>query len=547
MQGGDTARHVPHLDAGQPGLLNQLRERRLRRKPADAFRQVPVSVLVLRNPRAQTRQHRKGKAVVQRIQARGFAAGEFETEEPATRFQDAAGFGKYPFDVRHVPDAERDGVGIDGCIGDRQRLGIPAGPFNIVACIPLGASNTFREHIAVDVADEDSGLATAPPRRTCNAKGDIARAPRHIQHPPAWPGVQPLHHRILPQPMDTAAHEVVHQVVPPCHGREYLSHQALLFGLGHVAEAERCSCVWGIAHGARTYSIGRMPELPEVETVRMGLRPVLEGHRITHVETRRGDLRVPFPKQFVKRLTGREVISLRRRAKYLLADMDSGETFVIHLGMSGRMSVYAEGHPRKLGRYVYDTAPAEAVHGKHDHVVIETNAPARIVYTDHRRFGLMTLVGTKGIEQHPLFRDLGIEPLSKGFDPAYLAGALASKKTPIKSALLDQRVVAGLGNIYVCEALFYAHLSPKRLAKNVSAKSMPALVTAIKSVLDDAIKAGGSSLRDHKRVDGELGDFQHRFAVYGREGRPCPRGCGGMVKRIVQGGRSTFYCPKCQK
>ncbi|HEX3944440.1 MAG TPA: bifunctional DNA-formamidopyrimidine glycosylase/DNA-(apurinic or apyrimidinic site) lyase [Rhizomicrobium sp.] len=290
-----------------------------------------------------------------------------------------------------------------------------------------------------------------------------------------------------------------------------------------------------------------MPELPEVETVRMGLGPVLEGHRITYVETRRGDLRVPFPKQFVKRLTGREVTSLRRRAKYLLADLDSGETLVVHLGMSGRMSVYAEGHARKLGRYVYDAAPAEVGHGKHDHVVIETDAPARIVYTDHRRFGLMTLIATNGIEQHPLFRDLGIEPLSKGFDPAYLENVLAGKKTPIKSALLDQRVVAGLGNIYVCEALFYARLSPKRLAKNVSPKPMPALVTAIKAVLREAIEAGGSSLRDHKRVDGELGDFQHRFAVYDREGKPCPRGCGGTVKRIVQVGRSTFYCPRCQK
>jgi formamidopyrimidine-DNA glycosylase len=290
-----------------------------------------------------------------------------------------------------------------------------------------------------------------------------------------------------------------------------------------------------------------MPELPEVETVRMGLGPALEGHRITHVETRRGDLRVPFPKQFVKRLTGREVTALRRRAKYLLADLDSGETLVIHLGMSGRMSVYAEGRARKLGRYVYDTAPAEVGHGKHDHVVIETDAPARIVYTDHRRFGLMTLIATNGVGQHPLFRDLGIEPLSKGFDPAYLEDALAGKKTPIKSALLDQRVVAGLGNIYVCEALFYARLSPKRLAKNVSPKSMPALVTAIKAVLREAIEAGGSSLRDHKRVDGELGDFQHRFAVYDREGKPCSSGCGGTVKRIVQAGRSTFYCPGCQK
>ena len=289
-----------------------------------------------------------------------------------------------------------------------------------------------------------------------------------------------------------------------------------------------------------------MPELPEVETVRIGLRPVLEGHRITRVETRRGDLRVPFPRGFAKRLIGREVTAMKRRAKYLLAELDSGETLVVHLGMSGSMSVYVEGRARKLGRYVYDTASAEAGHGKHDHVVIETDAPARIVYTDHRRFGLMTLIETDKLENHPLFDGLGIEPLSQGFDAAYLKDALAGKKTPIKSALLDQRVIAGLGNIYVCEALYRAHISPKRLAKSIPTKALPALVAAIKAVLRDAIQAGGSSLRDHKRVNGELGNFQHHFAVYDREGKPCPNGCRGTIRRIVQAGRSTFYCPKCQ-
>jgi len=290
-----------------------------------------------------------------------------------------------------------------------------------------------------------------------------------------------------------------------------------------------------------------MPELPEVETVRAGLRPVLERHRFTHVETRRGDLRVPFPKDFAKRLTGRRVKKLWRRAKYLLADLDNGETLVVHLGMSGRMSVYAEGLARKLGNYVYDSAPAEAGHGKHDHVVMETNAPARIVFTDHRRFGLMLLIATDKLAEHPLFHGLGVEPLSDEFDADYLKRALKGKKTPVKSALLDQRVIAGLGNIYVCEALYRAKISPKRLAKSVAAKSLPPLVRAIQAVLGEAVAAGGSSLRDHKRVDGELGNFQHRFAVYDREGKPCPGKCGGTIKRIVQSGRSTFYCPKCQK
>src|SRR3982751_365024 len=240
-----------------------------------------------------------------------------------------------------------------------------------------------------------------------------------------------------------------------------------------------------------------MPELPEVETVRLGLQPVLEGFRLTDVETRRGDLRVPFPKDFVARTKGRKVERLRRRAKYILADLDSGETLVIHLGMSGRMSVFslvapahadapAEGKQRKLGNYVYDTPPEGAGTGKHDHVVFETDAPARIIFNDHRRFGLMALVKTEGLEENKLFKDIGIEPLSTGFTGAYLAKALDGKKTPIKSALLDQRLIAGLGNIYVCEALFRSHISPKRLAGSIKKDRLPPLVTAIKKVLKDA-------------------------------------------------------------
>ncbi len=289
-----------------------------------------------------------------------------------------------------------------------------------------------------------------------------------------------------------------------------------------------------------------MPELPEVETVRLGLLPVMEGHTLTQVETRRGDLRVPFPRDFAARMRGRKVKKLWRRAKYLLADLDSGETLVIHLGMSGRMSVFAEGKARRIGSYVYDKAPEGAGTGKHDHVVFETNAPARIIFNDHRRFGLMTLVETSHLDQDKLFKDIGIEPLSAGFNTAYLVKALDDKKTPIKSALLDQRVVAGLGNIYVCEALFRARISPKRLAGSVSRERIGPLVTAIKKVLKDAIAAGGSTLRDHAQATGDPGNFQHRFLVYGREGLPCKLDCPGTVKRIVQAGRSTFYCPKCQ-
>src|SRR5678816_1658403 len=238
-----------------------------------------------------------------------------------------------------------------------------------------------------------------------------------------------------------------------------------------------------------------MPELPEVETVRLGLAPVLEGNVLTDVETRRGNLRIPFPHDFVARTRGRKVKQLRRRAKYILADLDSGETLVIHLGMSGRMSVYAEGKKRRLGEYVYNPAPDDAGRGKHDHVVFETDAPARIIFNDHRRFGLMALVETEHLEKDKLFKDIGVEPLSEKFNLTYLAKALDGKKTPIKSALLDQRLIAGLGNIYVCEALFRAGISPKRLAGAVKRERLPGLVTAIRKVLKDAIAAGGSTLR----------------------------------------------------
>lgn len=279
--------------------------------------------------------------------------------------------------------------------------------------------------------------------------------------------------------------------------------------------------------------------------MKRGIAPALEGRTIIQALARRGDLRRPFPKDFAARLTGRKVTALRRRAKYILADLDSGETLVIHLGMSGRMSVQAEDGPaRRIGTYIHETDDRL---GKHDHVVLQTDAPARILFNDHRRFGLMDLVQTAHLEEDRLFRDIGVEPLSPGFSAKHLAAALAGKKTPIKAALLDQRVVAGLGNIYVSEALFRSHISPKRLAGSLKPAEIALLVPAIKKVLRDAIQAGGSSLRDHARPDGNLGEFQHRFLVYDREGEPCKLGCRHKVKRIVQAGRSTFYCPKCQK
>ena len=283
-----------------------------------------------------------------------------------------------------------------------------------------------------------------------------------------------------------------------------------------------------------------MPELPEVETVRRGLTPSMEGARILQATVNRPDLRWPFPVDFANRLAGRMVERLRRRSKYILADLDQGESLLIHLGMSGRMTV--SGDP--LGQFVHDHAAAE----KHDHVILDMDNGARITFNDPRRFGAMDLLPTAAADTHPLLARLGPEPLGNTFDETYLVAALKGRNTPIKSALLDQRVVAGLGNIYVCEALFRAHIAPTRKAGQVGAARVASLVPIIRTVLGEAIAAGGSSLKDFRQASGELGYFQHAFDVYGREGAPCHTpGCSGTIRRTVQSGRSSFHCPQCQR
>jgi formamidopyrimidine-DNA glycosylase len=282
-----------------------------------------------------------------------------------------------------------------------------------------------------------------------------------------------------------------------------------------------------------------MPELPEVETVRRGLEPILVGNAFARVEQRRPDLRFPLPQRFGERLLGRKVKALDRRAKYLLARLDDGEVLVMHLGMTGRFSI---------------NGSAAKPPPKHEHVVFHLGDGTRVRYSDARRFGYMDLIPTKSLDSHALFKGLGVEPLSAAFTAEWFAGRLKGKATSIKAALVDQRLIAGLGNIYACEALFRAGISPFKLAGMLATKSgkptqkTEALVEAVKAVLENAIKAGGSSLRDYKRADGRLGRFQHRFKVYGRQGKPCSKkGCGGTVRRIVQGGRATFYCPTCQR
>ncbi|MFQ1700459.1 bifunctional DNA-formamidopyrimidine glycosylase/DNA-(apurinic or apyrimidinic site) lyase [Loktanella agnita] len=283
-----------------------------------------------------------------------------------------------------------------------------------------------------------------------------------------------------------------------------------------------------------------MPELPEVETVKAGLAPVTEGQIIARADVNRPDLRWPFPPDMAARLQGRRIDRLRRRSKYILADLDSGETLLIHLGMSGRMLI--SGHT--VGEF-HHPHPTPA---KHDHVVLHMANSARITFNDARRFGAMDLMATAEQEDHWLLRDLGPEPLGNTFNEAYLIDRLQGRNTPIKTALLDQRIVAGLGNIYVCEVLFRAGIDPRRKAGQISAKRVAMLVPLIRDVLSEAIEAGGSSLRDYRQADGELGYFQHVFKAYDKADAPCVTpGCEKTIQRIVQSGRSTFFCPQCQR
>jgi formamidopyrimidine-DNA glycosylase len=299
-----------------------------------------------------------------------------------------------------------------------------------------------------------------------------------------------------------------------------------------------------------------MPELPEVETVRRGLAPHLEGRRITGVVLNRPNLRLPFPERLAERITGAGILPLERRAKYLLVPLDSGETLVLHLGMSGRLLVVHEARADAPGRFHYKTGPvAPDLHSsapggsrlvQHDHAEITLEGGSKLVFNDPRRFGFLLLAQSAALHEHAALKGLGVEPLGNDFSEAALMAMLKGRKTPIKLALLDQRLIAGLGNIYVCEALFRAGIHPARAAGTLPAKEIARLCPAIRAVLEAAIVAGGSTLRDFRHEDGALGYFQHSFAVYGREGEPCPT-CARPIARMAQGGRSSFFCTSCQR
>jgi len=287
-----------------------------------------------------------------------------------------------------------------------------------------------------------------------------------------------------------------------------------------------------------------LPELPEVETVRRGLVPAMEGKRIARAEVRRPDLRWPFPERMAERLAGAGIDRLRRRSKYILADLSTGETLLVHLGMTGRMTVSGIAAPYVPGQFHH----AHPLTEKHDHVVFDMEDGARVTFNDARRFGAMDLMPTDRAEAHPLLAALGPEPLGNDFHAEGLAARLKGRKGPVKVLLLDQRIVAGLGNIYVSEALHRAGIHPERAGGSIPRDGLERLVGDIRAVLAEAIEAGGSSLRDYRQADGELGYFQHSFRVYDRAGAPCPTpGCTGLVQRIVQGGRSSYYCATCQR
>src|SRR6266516_1891168 len=572
MQRHDTAREALPADAGETGRADHVRKRGGLGKFTNRFHKVAIGFRVAGHGAAERRNHLERKQIINPIQPGHVDGGEFQAQQSATVLEHAKRFVEREIDPRHVADAERNGVAVEMAVRESQRFRITLDERHALVEMPRrGARAADSEHIGIDVAYRGP---KARARRPGGAERDVAGAAGDVEQRKwriAARRIERVDHYFFPEPMQAHRHQIVHQVGARRHAVKHIVHQRLLVAQGYVPEAKMRGLVRPI-HVFTPFTLASpdhslpaamalsrqhlkvnapsMPELPEVETVRRGLQPVMEGSKIVKADARRKDLRFPFQKDFVARLEGQTVTGLGRRAKYLLADLASGDVLLMHLGMAGSFRVIKDEGEKAPGKFHHP----RSYHLAHDHVVFHMSSGAAVVFNDPRRFGYMKVIARKALDDEPLLRGLGPEPLGNEFDARMLARSCANKKTSLKAALLDQRVVAGLGNIYVCEALYRAHLSPRRLAATLATKKgeptdhAKRLVSAIHAVLNQAIKAGGSSLRDHRQTTGELGYFQHSFQVYDREGEKCQTaGCKGLVRRFTQNGRSTFWCPKCQK
>src|SRR6266566_3410828 len=540
MQRHDTAREALPGDAGEAGRADYFRKRAGLGKFTNRFHEVSIGFGVAGDGAAERRNHLERKQIINPIQPGNVDGREFQAQQSATVLEHAKRFVECEIDPGHVADAERDGVAVEMAVRESQRFRIALDERHaLVEMSRRGARAADSEHVGIDVAYRGP---KARARRLGGAERDVTGAAGDVEQRKwriAARRIERVDHYFFPEPMQAHRHQIVHQVVARRHAVKHIVHQRLLVAQGYVPEAKMRGLVRPI-HVFTPFTLASpdhsvpaamalsrqhlkvnapsMPELPEVETVRRGLQPVMEGSKIVKADARRKDLRFPFQKDFVARLEGQTVTGLGRRAKYLLADLASGDVLLMHLGMSGSFRVQKPHEEATPGAYYHERSQAAA----HDHVVFEMSNGALIAFNDPRRFGSMKLVRRAEIDEEPLLRALGPEPLGNAFDAAMLARACKGKKTSLKAALSDQKVVAGLGNIYVCEALHRARLSPKRRASTIATKAgapnerARRLVDAIKAVLAEAIAAGGSSLRDHRRTDGELGDFHHNFRVYDR-------------------------------
>ena len=465
-------------------------------------------------------------------------------------FKDAARLGQRFFNARHITYAKGDGVEIETFVGKSKRLGIALHQRDLVAQPRIAhARRANIEHRGVDIDKRGMGKR---PRPFLKAQRNVARATRNVDMLQAFVPRRVCHgdEDVFPCPVQAARHQVIHHIIFAGDMMEYIIDPRLLLPQSDnfIAKGDGLCLVIqeGVRHRGDTSErvrekLGKaMPELPEVETVRRGLAPALENAVIDHVTLHRADLRFPFTPHFARRLKGAKITAVERRAKYLLFGLDTGDTLLAHLGMSGRFRLETpKGKALDPGLF-YETSQQNQ---KHDHVVITFKGGRRLIYNDARRFGFMELLTPR--ERLVRFKDMGAEPLAAAFNGKALARAIEGKAMAIKPALLDQSVIAGIGNIYACEALFDAKINPKQAAEILKNQQIQALVKSLKKVLRKAITLGGSTLRDFSDSKGKNGSFQQQFCVYDRAGKACPR-CGTEIEKFNQSGRSTFWCPHCQ-